>query len=309
MAKIFCIGETVYDIIFKNFKPETAKAGGSMLNSTVSLGRMLLPVYFISEYGNDMIGCEIDSFLKKNNVNTDFVYRYTQGKTSIALAFLNEQNDANYSFYKELPETRLEIDWPEVSADDYVLFGSYYSINKQVRKKLKSFIEKANCAGATIIYDPNFRKAHLHEINDLLPYIIENMSLATIVRGSHEDFQMIFNTQSVEEAYKCVSTYCDNLIYTYHVHGVYFVQPERKFFVRSKQITPISTIGAGDNFNAGVLTYLFQKKYNRLNINNLNTEQVEQLLNYGIEFASEVCLSYENYISNEFARNFLQIIR
>ncbi len=47
MRKIYGIGETVFDIIFKNGQPQAAKPGGAMLNSSVSLGRIGLPVSFI----------------------------------------------------------------------------------------------------------------------------------------------------------------------------------------------------------------------------------------------------------------------
>ena len=53
MRKIYAIGETVCDLIFKDDKPLAAKAGGSMLNASISLGRLKLPVNFISEFGND----------------------------------------------------------------------------------------------------------------------------------------------------------------------------------------------------------------------------------------------------------------
>ncbi len=39
MRKIYGIGETVYDIIFKDGTPQAAKPGGSVLNSMVSLGQ------------------------------------------------------------------------------------------------------------------------------------------------------------------------------------------------------------------------------------------------------------------------------
>ncbi len=164
MRKIYSIGETVYDIIFKNGKPVTAKAGGSMLNSTVSMGRMKLPAYFISEYAFDNIGDVINFFLSSCNVNTQYVYRYRDGKTSIAIAFLNENNDAQYSFYKHLPEERLLMNFPKPDADDIILFGSFYALNKEVRDQVKKFVESGKDAGAIIIYDPNFRKAHLHEL-------------------------------------------------------------------------------------------------------------------------------------------------
>ena len=37
---IYTIGETLFDIIFKNGQPQAGKAGGAMLNSSVSLGRI-----------------------------------------------------------------------------------------------------------------------------------------------------------------------------------------------------------------------------------------------------------------------------
>jgi fructokinase len=89
------------DIIFKNGQPQAAKAGGSVLNSAVSIGRMGLPVSFISEYGNDAVGDLIDDFLKSNGVDPSNVYRHKDGSTSLALAFLNEKNDASYTFYKQ----------------------------------------------------------------------------------------------------------------------------------------------------------------------------------------------------------------
>ena len=46
MRRIFAIGETVFDIIFKDGKPITSTPGGSLLNTAVTLGRLGLDVYF-----------------------------------------------------------------------------------------------------------------------------------------------------------------------------------------------------------------------------------------------------------------------
>lgn len=104
MRKIYGIGESLLDIIFKNGQPQVAKAGGSVLNSVVSMGRMELPVSFISEYGFDDVGDLIDNFLKDNGVDTSCVHRFQDGSTSLAMAFLNENNDAHYTFYKDYPK-------------------------------------------------------------------------------------------------------------------------------------------------------------------------------------------------------------
>ena len=149
MRKIYGIGETVLDIIFKNNQPQAAKAGGSVLNSVVSMGRMNLPVSFISEYGKDNVGILIDNFLEENGVDSSSVHRFTDGSTSLALAFLDEKNDAHYTFYKDFPEKRLDIVFPVIKKDDIVQCGSFYAIWHEIRE-FKRFIRHANEDGAFV---------------------------------------------------------------------------------------------------------------------------------------------------------------
>ena len=40
MRKVIGIGETVFDIIFKNGQPISGRPGGSVFNAMISLGRM-----------------------------------------------------------------------------------------------------------------------------------------------------------------------------------------------------------------------------------------------------------------------------
>ena len=48
MRKVFGIGETILDLIFKNDKPYAAVPGGSTFNAMVALARLNVPVSFIS---------------------------------------------------------------------------------------------------------------------------------------------------------------------------------------------------------------------------------------------------------------------
>ena len=101
MRKVIGIGETVLDIIFKNDQPIGAVPGGSVFNALISLGRSGIKASFISETGNDRVGRTIIDFLRQNNVDGSCVYVYPDSKSPISLAFLNEQNDAEYIFYKD----------------------------------------------------------------------------------------------------------------------------------------------------------------------------------------------------------------
>jgi len=304
MRKIFGIGETVLDIIFKNGQPQAAKAGGSVLNSIVSMGRMELPVSFISEYGLDDVGHLIDNFLKNNGVNTSFVHRFHQGSTALALAFLDEKNDAHYSFYKDFPGKRLEIDFPVIEKNDIVQCGSFYAIWPEIRKKFKKFIYSANEKGALIVYDPNFRPTHLSELDTLKPLIIENMKMANLIRGSDEDFKNIFGLNNADEAWEVVKNYCKCLVFTANVEGVYVRTTSFSGKFPVQKITPVSTIGAGDNFNAGMITSIYHHNIKKEHLEKLTEKEWAKVITTAVAFATNVCLSYENYISSEFAKEY-----
>ena len=301
MRKIFGIGETVLDIIFKNGQPQAAKAGGSVLNSAVSMGRMGLPVSFISEYGFDDVGELVDNFLKDNGVNTSYVHRFRDGSTSLALAFLNDKNDAHYSFYKDFPGKRLDIIFPQIKKNDIIQCGSFYAIWPEIREKFVNFIHHARDNGALILYDPNFRKTHISELDALKPLIIENMKMADLIRGSDEDFRNIFKVDNVDEVWDVVRNYCNCLIYTANEEGVYVRTTSFSGKFPVQKITPVSTIGAGDNFNAGVLTAIYRNSISASQLENLKAAEWSEVISTAVAFATHVCLSYENYISEEFA--------
>jgi len=301
MRKIYAIGETVFDIIFKNGQPQAAKPGGAMLNSAVSLGRMGLPASFISEYGNDNVGSLIDKFLSENRVESGFVDRFTDGKTGLALAFLDERNDASYTFYKNYPVKRLNIEFPVIQKDDIILCGSIYAITSEIRDKFTAFTTAAKKNGAIVIYDPNFRPTHSSDLEKLVPLITDNMRTAAIVRGSDEDFRDIFSCETPDEAWKVVNRYCSCLVYTANAEGVSVRTTgySGKFPVR--KLTPVSTIGAGDNFNAGMIAAIYISGITRDQLERMGEEEWTKVISMGVDFASEVCMSYDNYISREFA--------
>jgi fructokinase len=305
MRKIYGIGETVLDIIFKENKPQAAKAGGSVLNSVVSMGRMNLPVSFISEYGQDDVGNLIDNFLNENGVDSSSVHRFKNGSTSLALAFLDARNDAHYTFYKDFPEKRLDIEFPVVMKDDIVQCGSFYAIWPEIREKFKKFIAQAKANGALILYDPNFRPSHVSELDTLKPLIIENMKMTSLLRGSDEDFFNIFGANSPDEAWKVAGDYCKCLVYTANTEGVYVRTTSFSGKFPVQKITPVSTIGAGDNFNAGMLTSIYRNNILNEQLEKLAEKEWSEIISSAVAFATHVCMSYENYISEEFAKKLI----
>lgn len=305
MRKVIGIGETILDIIFRGEQPSAAVPGGSVFNGIVSLGRMGVNVGFISETGNDRVGNIILQFMRENNIPTNHVNVFPDGKSPVSLAFLNEQSDAEYIFYKDYPKQRLDVLFPKLEEDDIVMVGSYYALNPVLRDKILELLDQAREKRAIIYYDPNFRSSHKNEAMKLAPTIIENLEYADIVRGSLEDFLYMYNMQDVDKIYKDkIKFYCPRFVCT---AGGDKVSLRTNLVSKEYPIEPleaVSTIGAGDNFNAGLIYGLLKYDVRYRDLNNLNEEIWDKIIQCGKDFAAEVCRSFSNSVSAEFAQKY-----
>ena len=302
MRKVIGIGETILDIIFRGEQPTAAVPGGSVFNGIVSLRRIGVPICFISETGNDHVGNIILNFMRENNIPTDHVNVFPDGKSPVSLAFLNNRSDAEYIFYKDYPKQRLDVEYPQIQEDDIVIIGSYYALNPVLRDKVVELLERAHDMHAIIYYDPNFRSSHKEEAIKLAPTIIENLEYANIVRGSQEDFFYMWDLQEADKIYKDkVKFYCRNFLCT---AGAEQVSLRTGTISKEYSIPPleaVSTIGAGDNFNAGIIFGLLKHNVRYEDLDTMDEATWDQVIQYGIEFAAEICKSFNNSVSKEFA--------
>lgn len=223
----------------------------------------------------------------------------------MSLAFLDENQDAQYTFYKDYPKQRLEVPLPPIEKDDIFIFGSYYSLNPVLRKRVYEFLEYAKERGAILYYDPNFRQAHAHEAIHVMPTVLENFEFADIVRGSDEDFYNLFKLTDLDRVYQDhVQFYCDNFLTTRGANGVDLRTSRFTSHIDAQSIQPVSTIGAGDNFNAGIIYGLLKYQVRKQDLPTLDKDKWQKIIQCGIDFSVEVCQSYDNYISSDFANKY-----
>ena len=303
MRKVIGIGETVLDIIFRDEKPISALPGGSTFNAIISLGRSGVKASMISETGNDRIGQNIIKFMESNGIDASYVNVYPESKSPLSLAFLNDHNDADYIFYKDHPHDRIDYVYPEVNADDIVLFGSFFALNPVIRPQVYAFLDYARQRGAILYYDVNFRASHKNEVMKVTPNLLDNLEMADIVRGSSEDFEILFRQHDADTVYRSqIAFYTKKFIYTRSADPVE-VRGDSGF---SKQypVLPtetVSTIGAGDNFNAGFIYGLIKNGIIRQHIDQGLTEsQWDALVSSALDFSAECCRDIYNYVSEEY---------
>ena len=309
-ARIIGLGETVMDILFKEIKddnaatseyvPFAAVPGGSTFNSMVSVGRSGVPCKFMGYTGNNKVGHQIVDFMVRNGISTEYFQIRENERAAISLAYLDSNGDADYTFYKEEPLAATDYSMPEFTDKDYFLFGSYYSICPGLRPQVSNILHTAHDAGTVIYYDINFRRSHSHQKLELLPVIQENCKLSSIVRGSADDFDILFGTRDPKEIYReHISAFCPIFICTAGAGHIYICTPKETFDFIVPQIPTneiVSTVGAGDSFNAGFLCAMYHHEINKDDLQQMDYTQWARLVENGIKYSSQVCRSRDNYI-------------
>lgn len=312
-SRIIGMGETVMDILFHRqeggspdgrspYVPFAAVPGGSTFNSLISVGRSGVPCLFMGYTGNNRVGQEIADFLRENDISTEYFQMREDERAALSLAYLDINGDADYTFYKEEPLTAAcGYSLPEFTDMDYMLYGSYYSVCRGLRPQVKDTLEAAHRAGTVIYYDVNLRKSHQHQLDELTPRIMENCALSTIVRGSADDFRVLFGCTDPEEIYRRhIAALCPVFICTAGAGHIIICTPTAIHdfdvpLLPREEI--ISTVGAGDSFNAGFLCAMHSRGIRRRDIPGMDREGWEALVARGTEYASQVCRSRDNYIA------------
>ena len=299
---IYTVGEILLDIIFKTFDDIKVKPGGSLLNTAISLGRLGVDVSHISFLSEDKASGLLIDFMNDNNVGTEMIRRSSDIRTTLALAFLDENNNAEYSFYKDeiLNSDSFSSDInPEANI---IYYGSFFSIDPYINNYFQNILESCN-ENCIKLYDPNFRVPHKDQLPELKGMIASNFEAADIVKASDEDFDNIFGIKTGSEAWKKMKEYnVSILFYTKGDKGSEFYSNQESFSTEIEKIHVVSTIGAGDTFSAGVIYYLNAQFEKGVELKDISIAQWQECVNISHKFSSQTCQSMDNYLSKQYCK-------
>lgn len=300
--KVTATGEMALDIVFKDDKPVDAVPGGSALNAIVSLARAGVGTSFVSATGNDYAGRRMLAFLEAEGVDVTQVERADGMRSTVSLAVLDSLNNASYTFYRDNAPLPYNGRPKTMGEGDILLLSSFHAVSTGTRHMTAPLLEEARRAGAITVYDMNFRPAHKADLPHVMHNMEENMRLADIVRASSEDIETVFGLTDAAEAYRRhISRLCRILVCTDGDRPVRVLAGSdvpMTFGVR--QVETVSTIGAGDNYNAGMIYALIRHGITRRDLTECpGTVCWERIASHAAEFAADCCTHTGNSISRE----------
>ncbi|EBA15891.1 putative Fructokinase [Roseobacter sp. SK209-2-6] len=292
---ILCCGEALIDMLpavteqgDPCFRP---LCGGAAFNSAIALGRLGAPVALVSGLSEDQFGRQLHHELTASAVETGLAIVSDRATT---LAYVSLQDgDASYRFYDHGSAMR-EItlaDMPLVPKETLgLLFGGISLCNGPFATTLCSYAEKV-ADQHLVMLDLNIRPGFAEDEEAYRQRLERMVRLSDVVKLSEEDMEHFFPSDSRETQDKLKGLFDLGprlVLQTKGARGVMALRPDGPpIVVPGRKVVVSDTVGAGDSFNAGFLTYLNdQDLLNKEKVALLSDEHLQRALTFAVQVAS-----------------------
>lgn len=280
-AHVTVIGEALIDVIRRPDSEQSAVVGGSSLNTAITMARLGLDVALISQVGTDAYGQMLRDYMSANRVQ--YIHSGSHTGTSVATATLNAQGSASYDF-------ALTWDVANISLPiqtNALHFGSLASAVAPGRDAVAQAVRDALAGDLVVSYDPNIRPALVDDVESSQQRAWDLAHQAHVVRMSDEDLEFITPGCTPGEAADRLFAHGNTevLLITCGGEPTFWATKNARGQVTGPKVEVVDTIGAGDSFIGGFLTYLSDSQL--LSVKALQGITQDQVVN-GVVFAQRV---------------------
>jgi fructokinase len=284
---ILCCGEALIDMLPRKgtdgadvYQPFI---GGSVFNTAVAIARLGIPTGLFAGISTDFFGDSLVEALKQAGVSTKFL-RMKDKHTTLAMVKLTNGH-ARYSFIDSDSAGRMleKRDLPKLPKSITALhFGSISLIPEPCGTTYETLLKKAR-KSRVISLDPNIRPTLIKDKKKHLARLHRLMALSDIVKISDEDVRYMTGTDSFAKIAKAwLKKGAKVVAITRGGEGVEIFSKQHSLSLDAPKVKVADTVGAGDTFTAGFLTYL--ARHGLLNKKALANIDATQLM-HAAEFA------------------------
>ncbi len=250
MYKILAFGEIIWDIF-----PDKKCIGGAPFNFSAHAVKQGATVYFASAVGNDKIGEEAVSMIKKYRINDQYVTK-TDKQTGACNVTLDSNAIPSYDLLDDVAYDY--IDARNIAGEfDALYFGTLALRRENNKVQIREILK--NCKFSEVFCDVNIRAPYYDE--ESVKLCCEN---ATILKISDEELHVIekilygSENMEIEEFQTKLASDFPNLSLVIITKGsegasVYRVSTDSSFYFPATKTKVVSTVGAGDSYSASFL--------------------------------------------------------
>lgn len=267
---ILSCGDALYDV-FMSTKHDVlpadtgsvaleARVGGSPLNVATALSRLGQPAGFFAKISTDPLGQRLLAHLAAEQVETGLCVR-TAAPTTLAIVALDGKGVPAYSFYTDGTADRsLELsELPKRLPDAIrvIHIGSYTTVLEPTAGSLEALVARER-GRRFISYDPNVRPSIVPDRDRWRERVTALSAQAHLMKASAEDIEFLYPGADPRDVLRewlargvhlAVATRGEAGSLAITRFGQTVEVPVRKVAV-------VDTVGAGDTFQAGLLTWL-----------------------------------------------------
>ena len=290
LLDVFAAGETSTGIALD------ANVGGSPFNVAVGLARLGQPVGFFSAISTGFAGERLMRALVAEGVDTGAVAR-VDAPTTLSLIGLDAHGVPSYAFYGAgcadplLQAADLRRVPPTITA---VNVGSYATVVEPIASTLRALVERehARVSGRPLIaFDPNIRlnvEPDLQRWREQLAWMLPRTDLLKV---SEEDLELLqpgtaldaFAAHALAQGVKAV-------VITRGALGAIGWTASGSATTPPVPVQVIDTVGAGDTFQAALLTWLAEHgALNTQALEGLTESELRDALAFAAQAAAITC--------------------
>ena len=232
-----------------------AVAGGAPFNVARGIARLGGKAAFFGGVSTDLLGRKIHRLLESEGVNTEYVVD-VGASTPLSVVGTGPEGSPSYVFYHR-GTAECSLTYREIPVvDDRITglhFGSYTLVVEPIAGALAALASARQ--GRFISVDPNVRPTIVPDMREWRRRVEAMVAFANLVRVSREDLEHLYPSEEVEEiARGWLDTAPDLVIVTDGANPVRAFRRDESVEYEPPGITVVDTVGAGDTFQAALLT-------------------------------------------------------
>ena len=289
-------GEALMDVYMGETTPTgmtlDARIGGSPLNVAQGLARLARSAAFLTGLSTDALGERLLASLKAEGVDTSLILR-NDAPSTLSVVSVDASGVPRYAFHGNgAADRQITHDTlPALPPAARVLqLGSYALAVEPVGSALRALAARER-ERLLIAYDPNVR---LNVEPDLVHWraVVEQMvSIAHLVKVSDEDLGLLYPAETAEQvAARWLNQGASLVAVTRGRQGASAWTRTAQADAPSPRTKVIDTVGAGDTFQAALLTWL--DEHDALTpegLSALDSASLDALLRFAAQAAAITC--------------------